>query len=311
MALLFGVHEETDHTNPTATVTRLGGNATRVFTGGTLAPQSLIAKIEAVSLPSWKAGLTAVWSFKPGTGDVFNGKWRAPVEELADYLKAHPDRKTVVIPWHEPENDDKSFPRGGVDFVRMFELVAGWMRGRHPKVVLAHAALAYRYARQLDDKQAATWRTSADVHCADVYSGRSFPLTAILPEHPGYQRWRRCVARDSAWGITERGWTIDAPGEQAVRAASMAREAAWLAGQRDQPEWYLLWNTGGTEGDKGLKFDSGAERVASTITRQYATTAIARAAAAAMVATGQASNAPTTSVACPLCGGTGKYVHPA
>lgn len=319
MAYLFGVHENID---PAVTVRRVGGNATRVFSSGVLDPRDLVKEAGLRCGATWAAGQTAVWSFKPNPGAVASGAWRPYVEALGSYLHANPGKQTVIVIWHEPENDVPKWFDSPEAFVRMFNTVAGWLRGKHPSVVVAHAALAYRYGdnRGITDAIAPRWRTSADVHCVDIYSGRSNPLDTILPELSSYRRWRKFVARDSRWGVTERGWTVAGKGgNNALRAATMAREAAWLQSLgADAPEIYLLWNTGGTEGDPGLVLCPQGEKVAKAMTTQLAATAaarIAKAAAAASAATGTAAGnaaggAPgpqTRAMSCPLCGGSGTY----
>lgn len=280
MALLFGVHEDAD---PAQTVARVGGNATRVFTPGIIGARDLVKAATAVCTPSWNAGVTAVWSFKPDPAQVASRAWKPYVTDLGAFLRDRPQNKTVVVVWHEPENDlDRLGSAAG--FVRMFDTVAGWLRAAHPGVTTCHAALGYRYGdgRDITDRVAPTWRTSADLHCIDVYSGRSNPIDTILPELSSYRRWRRYVAQGSRWGVTERGWTIGTIGKGGTsvqRSAAMAREAAWLAGlpTAQQPEVYLLWSTGGTENDRGLIFDAGAEQAARTITGHYARRAAAEA----------------------------------
>lgn len=312
MALLFGVHENID---PAATVARVGGNATRVFTPGVIAPRDLIKETTAKCGPTWAAGQTAVWSLKPDPASVANSAWRRPVEDLADFLRDNPAKKTLVVIWHEPENDTGSFARPE-DFVRLFDTFAGWLRGKNPQVLTAHAALAYRYGDNIDitDAVAPRWRTSADIHCADVYSGRSNPLDTTLPELSAYRRWRTLVARDSRWGITERGWTISTTGKNAgtpaQRVNAMTREAAWLQAlpAAAQPDIYLLWNTGGTENDGGLVFDADADKAARLLTT---------ACAAAIHAVPAPSPAPAApgkqahTITCPLCAGSGKYTFTA
>lgn len=327
-ALLFGVHENND---PAHTAGRVGGNATRTFTSGVIGPRDLIKEVQAKCGPTWKAGQTAVWSVKPNPDQVRSNAWRAPFVDLAAYLREHPENRTLVVPWHEPENDVPKLFSDAADFVRLFETVAGWIRGANAGLPVVHAALGYRYAAQLDDAGARAWRTSADIHCLDIYSGRSNPLATILPELIGYRRWREQVVGDDDWGITERGWTITplpdgkGGGTSAQRQAAMAREAAWLQAQApDLPQVYLLWNTAGTEGDQGLVFDAPAEQVAKAMTAQYAAAAAIRAANAAAGATITAAKAVAAAAAvaaagvpvrrtvtCPLCAGLGKYTFDA
>lgn len=313
--LLFGVHENVD---PAQTVARVGGNATRVFTSGVIDPRDLVKDVTAKCSASWAAGQSAVWSFKPKPAQVANGAWKSPVRELAAFLRDNPTKRTQVVIWHEPENDVPEWFGDAAGFVRMFETVAGWLREVHPGVVVLHAALAYRYGDGvrggITDATAGQWRTSADVHCIDIYSGRTNKIDTILPELSAYRRWRDHLVKGSPWGVTERGWTIGTIGKggtSAERVAAMAREAAWLRSLpvEQLPEIYLLWNTGGTEGDAGLVLDAGAEQVARAITGHYAGVAAARAARTTTAPTPAAAvpAAAQRTVTCPLCAGSGKY----
>ncbi len=308
MGLLYGVHENVD---PAGTVKRLGGNATRDFTPGVIGPRDLVKAATAVCAPSWKAGLTSVWSFKPLPADVASGRWRPFVEEFGRFLADSPDKRTVVVPWHEGENDVPKWFRDADAYVRMFDTVAGWLRSTHPGVVIAHAALAYRYGdgKGIDDKMARRWRTSADLHCVDIYSGRTNPLETILPELSSYRRWREHVAGDSPWGVTERGWTCQKH-DFGRRAATISREAEWLAAQALQPEIYLLWNTGGSEGDAGLVLDNTAEIAAKGLLTRHARRVEGRiggvlglraAAGNAVVPGGDAAAMQPRRVTCPRC----------
>jgi hypothetical protein len=307
MAQLFGVHE---NIAPADTVARVGGTAARTFTGGVIKPQDLIRAMTVVCGAAWAAGLTAFWSFKPSPGEVANGAWKPYFETLAAFLRDNPDKRTVVVIWHEPENDVPRWFADAAAFRRLFDTCAGWLRAVHPGVVLAHAALGYRYGdirHGITDQAAGQWRTSADLHCIDVYSGRSSPLPTILPELASFRRWRRYVAGDGAWGVTERGWAA-AQKDWPLRAATMAREGAWLAAG-NRPQVYLLWNTSGTENDPLLIFDASAEAAARSLMAQQAVAGVADAAAAGAagaIVTGSGRAARVT-VPCPLCAGAGTY----
>lgn len=299
MAALYGVHENID---PAATAGLLGGNATRIFTPGVISPRDLVAEVTAKCSATWAAGMTAVWSFKPLPDAVASGAWKPYVLALGQYLAANPTSRTVVIIWHEPENDVPKWFGSAAAFVSLFDTVAGWLRQTWPHAVVVHAALAYRYGdgRDITDQVAPHWRTSADIHCADVYSGRSNPLNTILPELSSYRRWRRFVAQDSPWGITERGWTVGTdtgPTAASTRASAMAREVTWLGGlpAGGRPQIYLMWNTGGTEGDAGLVFDGAAERIA----RSAMTTVAAVPAPATPTTPATVTVAPVTTAAAP------------
>lgn len=332
MGLLFGVH---DNDKPTGTAARFGVNvlnATRLFAAGPvqpLPPGDLVAKLTGSCAAAWAAGWTAVWSFKPDPAAVKSGAWRPHVEALGQYLAAHPEKKTIVVIWQEPENDVPKFFARPEDFVSMFDTVARWLRDAWPAGVVAQVAMAYRYADGVDitDAVAPRWRTSADIHLVDAYSGRSMPLNTILPELSGYRRWRKFVAGDDPWGVGERGWTCK-PAESGPRAAAMERERQWLAA--NPPAVYLLWNTAGTEGDPGLIFDGPAEGAAGRILRTLADVdARVRAAAAAAAARPPVPATPgpvipvpatpapvpatpagmTATMTCPLCHGSGNWAY--
>jgi hypothetical protein len=305
MALLFGIHE---NQAPADTAARTGGTTTRAFTNGVIAPKDLIKVIINACAPAWQADQTAVWSFKPDPRFVRSGQWRGPIEALGRWLKAHPQNKTVVVIWHEPENDVPEYFADADAFVRMFNTVAGWLRGVHPQVTICHAALGYRYADKvpggITDATAGRWRTTADLHCIDIYSGRSNPLGKILPELSGFRRWRQYVA-PYTWGVTERGFAAATRDRAASdeRVATIAREADWLVG--NLPVMYLLWNTEGTEGDPKLVFDAPAERAATALLARLATAGAGtgRAGGAPPAAPAPAPvAAPAGQVRCPSCG---------
>lgn len=261
MATMLGVHEKDTGSGDRAAAFP-GHCATRDFEPGVLAsPVDLVKKIKAECADTWAAGHTAVWSFKPHPAKVADGSWRKPVQDLATWLLKHKDDcPTIIIIWHEPENDVPKFFRNAAAFVQMFNTVYEWLVEIFPGLTIAHAALAYRYrdGGEITDKTAAQWRTKANLHLVDVYSGRTFPLTAILPEHSGFARWfTYVVAGDKRWGAGERGFTATAD-KSATRAQTIGREFAWLAVQPVKPELYLIWNTAGSEGDKGLILDQAA-----------------------------------------------------
>lgn len=255
-AINFGVHE-TGTTSAKRAADFPGHTATRIFLPGVqAAPVDLVAKIERQCAPTWETGHVAAWSFKPHPADVADGSWRRPVEDLAAYLREYYETKrTIVIIWHEPENDRSHF-KTPEDFVTMFNTVHKWMRAVWNHTKTCHAAMAYAYRdnKGFDDAYARRWRTHAIMHGVDAYSGRSFPLSATLPEHTGFARWKREVARNSRWGVIERGWTC-APQYNKKRADTIHREFKWLAGLAQKPDTYLLWNSTGTEADQGLILD--------------------------------------------------------
>lgn len=310
LPVLAGVHQVGD---PAETRRRLGGNATRPFTA-VVTPgadeQDLVKKMTAVCRASWAAGQVAVWSFKPDPVAVSTGRFKAQVQAVAVYLKANPQHRTLVIIWHEPENDVPQWFPDAAAFVRLWETVAGWLRAVWPDIVLGHAALLYRYAGKVDitDAVAKRWRTTATVHLADGYSGRTFPLGMTLPEHSGYVRWRANVAQDDDWGMAERGWTITDNGDAApaLRAATMVRELAWLL--TDRPRVYMVWGTSGKEKDKGLILDAElGEPAAAAIVGTLLALDTAETAAAAAAARTIGCTLCARTGACPMCAGAGQY----
>jgi hypothetical protein len=264
-AINLGVHE-TESTSAKRAADYPGHTATRIFVPGVQSkPFDLVKRIERQCADTWEAGHIAAWSIKPLPATVADGGWRKPFEDLAAYLKEnYKTKKTIVIIWHEPENDIDDHFKTPEDFVRMFNTVDKWMRGVWSGTKTCHAALAYAYRdkKGFDNAYARRWRTTAKVHGVDVYSGRSFPLSAILPEHTGFARWAREVARidqGGRWAVTERGWTCT-PQYNRKRADTIAREFKWLAGHKNKPDTYLLWNSTGTENDQGLILDDAGRK---------------------------------------------------
>lgn len=258
MATNLGVHE-IDTSSAKRAADYPGHTTTRIFLPGVQqAPVNLVDKIEKQCGSTWADGGIAAWSFKPHPEDVADGSWKRSVQDLAAFLKTnYKTKRTILVIWHEPENDSKYFPTPE-HYVRMFNAVDKWMRDVWTGVKTCHAAMAYAYRDGkggFTDDQARRWRTTAKVHGVDAYSGRSFPLTNILPEHSGFARWRRCVAGDSRWGVIERGWTCQ-PKDNPVRAATIKREFDWLAKEPLQPDTYIVWNSTGTENDAGLRLDA-------------------------------------------------------
>lgn len=298
--MLMGVHETA--TDSAARAEAFPGHeATRDFEPGVLAsPIDLVKKIKAECGDTWKAGHTAVWSFKPHPQRVADGSWRKPIQDLAAYLLKNKDAcPTIVIIWHEPENDVPKWFKDASAFVQMFNCVYEWLVEVFPGLTIAHAALAYRYRDkgEITDKTAAQWRTKANLHTVDVYSGRSFPLTAILPEHSGFARWfKYVVAGDKRWGVTERGWTCG-PDKSAQRAQTIGREFAWLAKQPVKPELYLVWNTPGSEGDKNLVLDQAARSAVADGFKMLVDASEGGTPSEPLVVSGR----------CPLCKGEGTF----
>lgn len=225
---------------------------TREFEAGVLEPQSLVTRIERRCGDAWAAGKTVVWSFKPSVPAVLNGAWKPYVEALGRYLAAAGRaEKTVVVIWHEPEND-----MGSETFVQMFNTVHDWLKASSGGVVqTSHAALVWRY-RNWTVEQAGHWVTRADIHSVDIYSGRSFPLDMTLGSSTAFQVWKASRPAGSRWGVSERGWIAD-PSGTAARVAAIDAEAEWLRSlaPAEQPDFYVVWNTVGVENDPKLVLD--------------------------------------------------------
>jgi hypothetical protein len=261
MALLLGVHES-DRSVAERAAEFPGHGATRIFHPGVRDPEDLVACIERECGETWAAAQTAIWSFKPRPARVADGSWRPPVEDLARHLRAHRHTKpTIIVVWHEPENDIGNAFAAPEDFVHMFNTVHIWMRRIYRQAPTCHAALGYAYRDGgMDDHTARRWRTRARIKALDAYSGRSFPLATTLPDLSGYRRWRRIIVADNPrWAITERGWTCPAE-HSATRAATIEREFAWLAAEQVPPQVYLIWASAGREADPGLRLDAPARR---------------------------------------------------
>jgi hypothetical protein len=195
-------------------------------------------------------------SFKPRAGDVHAGLWTKHLRELAGFLAeiGHP---TVPIVYHEPEND-----MAGETFAAMFNRCREELKSVYADLPICYSALAYRWRPSTSSNTGTTdplpWtRVKADVYGVDVYSGETWPTDAILPEHPGFVRWYETMIKPypgRKFTLTERGFQ----GDDSVRAAAIAREAAWLVGRTDC-EGYIYWNTPGTENDDNWLLDPDGE----------------------------------------------------
>jgi hypothetical protein len=299
MSIVVGIHQQyqgnVDRHEPDETLDIYPRTeATREFTSGyMLEPQNLIPKIEATCRKVWNQGLIAVWSFKPDSKAVSKGTWRPYLQQVADYLKTNRlDEKTIVVIWHEPENDFVE-PK---NFVNMFNTVHDTLKATAPKLLTCHAALGYRYRPNGEVKNPADWKTKADIHAIDLYQGRSFPLNQIMPENPAFKRWHAELVGGDAWAVTERGW-VNSVDRGLTRAETIRREADWLATVRDKCLLYLVWDTVGSEGDKGLPIRD-ADGVAAV---QYLMEQVQ-----GPLEPEPEPEPPTDTTDCPLCHGTGK-----
>jgi hypothetical protein len=281
-----GVHEQYQGATATTfarTASRFPrAEVTREFESGVLEPQDLIRRIEARCRPVWAAGKTAVWSFKPDPAAVDSGRWRPYIEALAQHIKDQGlQAQTVIVIWHEPENDVPKFFNRAADFVRLFNTVHDWLKAIDPTILTSHAALAYAY-RNWTIGQAKGWVTKCDIHSVDIYSGRSFPLSTTIGNSKAFRTWKASRPANAAWGISERGWiATDARSEE--RVASINAESDYLASlaPADRPDFFIVWNTEGTENDPTIILDdAGVGAVNALFARM-------------------------TEVVCPLCDGKG------
>ncbi len=269
MPALAGVH---DARTPTAVAGAFtGATVGREFIAGEQQPGDLRAKVDKLSAP-WLAAAGQVYvSFKPRPADVAGGAWTPWLEKLGTWLAEHPHVKLII--WHEPEDD---MPGG--EFAAMFNTCRTAIKTGYRDATVAYCAMAYHWRPTGNaGKNPAGWRqVLADEYLVDVYSGVSFSETAILPEHPGFVGWYEAIVKPKlaagqpvAWGMAERGFQAKDP---TVRAATIRREADWLAGHgADRPMLYLAWNTGGTEGDSAWLLDPAGEEAMRYLLAKFLT----------------------------------------
>ncbi len=237
-----------------------GTELTRPFISGVISgPRSLLAKVEAVCRPSWTAGLVPTYSIKLDLSEVMAGRWDPYIEELAAWHHAQPACELIL--WHEPENDAQM--RGGA-FPPYFNRIASVFRAANTTVPLIYAAMAYQWlpgsingtVKGYTSAPAHWHGVEADLHTIDIYSGSSVPLSTILPEHKGWQRWMEHVVGPGPWGVSERGFITAT--DYAGRADTIRRERDWLltdpAGARCRR--YIYWNTSGTEKNPDIVVDT-------------------------------------------------------
>lgn len=315
MTRIVGIHQQYQGdraTTPEATLREYPLTmATREFTSKPIDPQNLIPRVEKLCRKVWDQDLIAVWSVKPKPYAVANGDWMPHFQQLAAHIR---DEglwdKFVLCIWHEPENDVPTWFPNGPAFVRMFNQVHHWVKAVSPNITTMHAALGYRYGDKrvgretvpidITDEQAKYWRTKADIQALDLYQGRSWPLDQIAPENSAFKRWHTHVVGGpgNPFAFSERGF-LASPGntvEQALRAATLKREADWLV--EDQVgrdcQMVLLWDTEGSERDPKLPISDqgGKDAVQYYMERMV-----------------EAEQEPTpeqpTGVQCPVCQGTG------
>lgn len=286
----FGIHEA--H-SVSQTLQRFPKTvATREFNGGTITPSDLVSKLTSAATETWNAGLTCWWSVKLSVAEVTSNSWQGHVENLAAFLAANPSKKTVLVLWHEPEDDFGA--SGAANYVSYFNKIDGWLKAVNPQVKTCHSANSYWYRQAGPIASPLAWRTNADIHATDVYSGNSFPLNSILPEQSAFTRWLDgLVGAGQPYSVTERGWFADSSG-YATRATTIRREGDWL---RDDSvgqlcENYLYWNTSGQQNDPRLVLDITGEDAVRYLSEQ--------------ISTPEPVLRQITQT-CPLCNGAGEY----
>jgi hypothetical protein len=214
--------------------------------------------------------------------EVASGVWKPFITQLAQYIKDNGlQSKVILVIWHEPENDVPKFFNSAADFVSLFNTVHEWLMSVDPSIVTSHAALGYRY-RTLSVGQAKAWVTKATIHSIDIYSGQSFPLSMTLATSAVFKTWKASRPAGSRWGVSERGWIADST-KSAERVASIDAEADYLASlaPADQPDFYIVWNTVGTENNPNIVLDEAGR---AAVNRMFA---------------------KITRLVCPLCSGSG------
>lgn len=268
-----------------------------------LKPQNLIPFVMRSCKDMWDRDLIVTWSVKLDVASVLSGQWRPYLEQLADYVNSMvANEHFIFVPWHEPENDFATPEQ----WVKYFNTIHDTVKAINPNLKTCHAALGYRYAdnggrNKITDATAARWRTKADINAVDLYSGRSFPLTSILPELSGFKRWLKFVVQDDAWAVRERGFVAKTGQDEQDRARTMRREANWLttSPEGERCLWVILWDTSGTEDDEGLLFDDPDAQDAA---RYYMTQV-----APVTTPTPEPSTPePIRTTTCPVCHGTGQ-----
>lgn len=230
---------------------------TRVFVPNVLAPgEYLVTKINNACQDAWNAGLIPVVSFKLAPADVTAGLWDTKLTNLGKWLAGKPE--AWIVPWHEPEND-----LAASQFVAMFNRVYSKIKSVNANVKIGYVSMAYCW-RPGDSRTSnpAAWKPAkADFFGCDVYSGNSFPITDILPEHPGFSRWQQAIPGNGPYMIIERGFIAKTDALKVERAKQIRREAAWLVSTElgKKCEAYLYWNTSGAEDNPALVLDAQGE----------------------------------------------------
>jgi hypothetical protein len=255
-----------------------GSSIGRAFVNAyTGSPENLRPGVRNACLPYLQAEVPVVYvSVKTPRQDTRNGLWDGQYRALADHIMVdlkteYPNTEIRFIPHHEPEDD-----MTGLQFQGYFHRVRDAMKGAQPDLKIVYCAMAYQWAPNWNNTASiggrtnnpAEWQVTADEYAVDVYSGRSFPLDQILPEHPGFRRWLdNVVPAGVVYSVTERGFetpsTTNAEERFELRNETIEREFNWL---KSTPEGlrcanYIYWNSSGTEQAAGLKLDPSGEDV--------------------------------------------------
>lgn len=326
MTVLVGVHEQyqgqVDVTTPYDTLRRYPLVAvTREFNSKPIAPQNLVPRLNHLCKDVWAAGLTVAVSFKLTPEDVFNCRWKPFIDSAVAWLRdSDYANRTILIIWHEPENDVPKHFENASQFVMYFNQIHDWIKAIAPDLLTCHAAVGYRYADKnigtkanptytpidINDNTASVWaETKADIKTIDIYSGRSFPLGTILPELSGFKRWLACVVGTGTYGVTERGWMASGTDEYVLRAQTIRREADWLRNDPDgrRCKLYIVWLTRGVENDPTLKPDDMmTEAVNELLAKVNAPDTISE----EPIPVGQPNTGTEDTIECPLCNGHGR-----
>lgn len=279
MTALAGVHDA--RTPPLVINAFPGATVGREFVAGEQAAGDLRVKFDKLSAPWLAAGGQVYVSFKPKAADVTSGAWAPWLQKLGVWLADHPGVKVIV--WHEPEDD-----MSGTAFASMFNRCRDAIKSGWQGATVAYCAMGYHWRPTGNaGKSPAGWqKVVADEYLVDVYSGVSFPETAILPEHPGFNGWFDAIVRPKlsggeavSWGVAERGFQAL---DSATRATTVRREADWLAGlpaafaggapTKRPPMLYLAWNTPGSEASSRWFLDPAGEDALRYLIAQMLTT---------------------------------------
>jgi hypothetical protein len=254
-----GVH---DVLIPLAAKSRYPGvGLTREFApGGVLnTPGSLITRYVTACGAALAAGLSPIFSVKLDRAQVAAGQWDKPVHDLAQYMASRRGANKLAF-WQEPENDMPA-----ADYVAMFNRLATHAKSAYADLQVVYPAMAYQWAPNAHRTASVEGKTDnpdawaavqADIFAIDVYSGKSFPVHTILPDHPGFRRWQDTLVKGRPYMVAERGFIATAA-DWPVRAQAIAREAEWLASTDEgrRCTGYVYWNTTGTENNPLLPLD--------------------------------------------------------